>query len=209
MKPDQMTPAEPTDPPRRPLSRAALRRNRIIAVTGLVAVWILLWGTFTWANVIGGLVVATVLLAVFPLPPVTFAGRIHPLPMLRFWLRFLRDLVVASVQIAWMALRPGHTPRSAIIAVRLRVNTDLNLTLTAEALSLVPGSLILEADRSTGTLFVHVIGVNSRDEVERFRRGVLELEARIIAAIGSSDEQRRVREVAHPPPPADLEGVPT
>ncbi|PZF87909.1 Na+/H+ antiporter subunit E [Micromonospora endophytica] len=191
-----MTPADPTDASAPRLSRAARRRNQIVAVIALVAVWVLLWGTFSWANVIGGLAVAAVLLAVFPLPPVTFAGRIHPVATLRFWLRFLRDLMVASVQIAWLALRPGHVPRSAIIAVRLRVNTDLNLTLTAEALSLVPGSLILEADRTTGTLFIHVINVDSLDEVEQFRRGVLELEARIIAAIGSEDEQRRVRDGA-------------
>lgn len=205
MRPDPMTPAEPTEPPNPPLSRTARRRNRITAVVFLVVVWVLLWGTLSWANVISGLVVAAVLLVVFPLPPVTFAGRIHPLGTARFLLRFLGDLVVASVQIAWMALRPRHVPRSAIIAVRLRVNTDLNLTLTAEALSLVPGSLILEADRATGTLFIHVINVDSLAEVEKFRRGVLKLEERIVGAIGSPDEQRRVRET--PPPPLDLEGA--
>ncbi|MFG2062171.1 Na+/H+ antiporter subunit E [Micromonospora sp. NPDC048871] len=205
MKPDSMTPADPTEPPNPPLTPAARRRNRITAVIFLVVVWVLLWGTPSWATVISGLVVAAVLLAVFPLPPVTFAGRIHPLGALRFLVRFFSDLVVASVQIAWMAMRPGHVPHSAIIAVQLRVNTDLNLTLTAEALSLVPGSLILEADRASGTLFIHVINLDSLAEVEKFRRGVLELEERIIAAIGSPEEQRRIRE--NPPPPLDLEGV--
>ncbi|GIJ26651.1 Na+/H+ antiporter subunit E [Micromonospora qiuiae] len=206
MSADQMTPAPPVDPPRPPLTRAARRRNRIIALTGLTSVWVLLWGTLSWANVISGLVVAIILLAVFPLPPVTFAGRIHPLPMLHFWLRFLQDLVIASIQIAWLALRPpGKPPFSAIIAVPLRVNTDLNLTLTAEALTLVPGSLILEADRTTGTLFVHVINLRSREEVEEFRREVYALEARIVAALGSPDELRRIRE--NPPSPLDLEGA--
>ncbi|WBB53024.1 Na+/H+ antiporter subunit E [Verrucosispora sp. WMMD573] len=203
MSSDPLTPAEPSEPLRPALSRTARRRNQVMAVTALVAVWVLLWGTLSWANIIGGLVVAAVLLAVFPLPPVTFAGRIHPLPMLRFWLHFLRDLVVASAQVAWLAIRVGHTPQSAIIAARLRINTDLNLTLTAEALSLLPGSLILEADRRTGTLYIHVLGVTSRDEVERFRRGVFGLEARIVEAIGSPDEVRRIRER-----PADREGVP-
>ncbi|MGC5333634.1 Na+/H+ antiporter subunit E [Micromonospora sp. DT62] len=203
-----MSPPKPVAPANPPLTRTALRRNRIVAVTGLTAVWVLLWGTLSWANLISGLVLSTLLLAVFPLPPVTFAGRIRPVPLARFWARFLRDLVVASAQIAWLALS-GKPPLSAIIAVPLRVNTDLNLTLTAEALSLVPGSLIIEADRTTGTLYVHVIGVRSRDEVERFRRGVLELEARIVAAIGSPDELRRV---AQPDPagqsePAHPEGA--
>ena len=179
-------------------------------MTGLTSVWVLLWGTLSWANLISGLVLSVLLLAVFPLPPVTFAGRIRPVPLARFWVRFLRDLVVASAQIARLAVRFGHPPLSAIIAVPLRVNTDLNLTLTAEALSLVPGSLIIEADRATGTLYVHVIGVRSRAEVERFRQGVLDLEARIVAAIGSPDELRRVTQPdpAGPPEPAHPEGAP-
>lgn len=200
-----------TTHPRAPLTRRVRWRNRAVAVTGLVTVWVLLWGTFTWANVISGLAVAAVLLVVFPLPPVTFAGRIRPVPLARFLVRFLWDLVVASAQVAWLAVRFGHTPRGAIIAVRLRVNTDLNLTLTAEALSLVPGSLILEADRGTGTLYVHVIGVRTLDEVERFRRGVRELEERIVTAVGSAEELRRLRDPdpTGPPEPVDLEGAPT
>ncbi|MEU7575532.1 Na+/H+ antiporter subunit E [Micromonospora sp. NPDC049240] len=200
-----------TTHPRAPLTRHVRWRNRAVAVTGLVTVWVLLWGTFTWANVISGLAVAAVLLVVFPLPPVTFAGRIRPVPLARFLARFLWDLVVASAQVAWLAIRFGHTPRGAIIAVRLRVNTDLNLTLTAEALSLVPGSLILEADRGTGTLYVHVIGVRTLDEVERFRRGVRELEERIVAAVGSAGELRRLRDPdpTGQPEPVDLEGAPT
>ncbi|MFI2713915.1 Na+/H+ antiporter subunit E [Micromonospora sp. NPDC018662] len=200
-----------TTPAREPLTRRVRWRNRAVAVTGLVTVWVLLWGTFTWANVISGLAVAAVLLVVFPLPPVTFGGRIRPVPLARFLARFLWDLVVASAQVAWLAVRFGHTPRGAIIAVRLRVNTDLNLTLTAEALSLVPGSLILEADRETGTLYVHVIGVRTLGEVERFRRGVRELEERIVAAVGSAEELRRLRQLdpTGPPEPVDLEGAPT
>ncbi|GIE95350.1 Na+/H+ antiporter subunit E [Paractinoplanes rishiriensis] len=165
-------------------------RDRLIAVAGLTGIWVLLWGRPTWINVVGGLLVATVILMVFPLPPVTFGGRLSLPGLLRLVSRFLADLVVASVQIAVLAFRFGHVPRSAVIAVPLRVPTDLNLTLTAEALSLVPGSLIVEADRARGVLYVHVLGVRDRAEVERFRQGVLELEARIVDALGSPAERR-------------------
>ncbi|MFG3437493.1 Na+/H+ antiporter subunit E [Nonomuraea sp. NPDC047897] len=175
-----------------PLTRRDRRRNRAIAVTALVTVWSLLWGSFTWANLISGLAVAAVVLTVFPLPPVTFAGRLHPLGLLRFALRFLFDLVVSSAQVAALAFRIGHTPRSAAIAVPLRVRSDLNVTLTAEALCLVPGSIVIDVDRATGTLYVHVLGVRTPAEVERFRRSVWQLEARIVAAIGSAAERRLV-----------------
>jgi multicomponent Na+:H+ antiporter subunit E len=165
-------------------------RSRLVTLIGLVAVWVLLWGSLTWLTVVGGALVALVVVAVFPLPPITFDGRIRPGALLTFAAFFLRDLVVASAQIAWLAVRPGEPPRSAVIAVPLRVPSDLVLTLTAEALSLIPGSLIVEAERATGTLYVHVIGVRSMDDVERARRSVVDVEARIVRAIGSDADRQ-------------------
>jgi multicomponent Na+:H+ antiporter subunit E len=165
-------------------------RDRVVAAAVLVAVWILLWGVFSWANLISGLLVAAVVLAVFPLPPVTFAGRPHPLGLLHLAWRFIADLVVGSAQLAVLAFRFGHRPRSAIIRVPLRVRSDLVLTFTGEAVSLVPGSLIVDTDQASTTLYIHVIGVSDRAAVERFRHEVYETEARIVRAIGSDAEIR-------------------
>jgi multicomponent Na+:H+ antiporter subunit E len=154
--------------------------------------WVLLWGVFSWANLISGLVVSAVVLTVFPLPPLTFAGRPRPLGLLRFALRFVADLVRASAQLSWLAFRVGPQPRSAIIRVPLRVCSDLVLTLTGEAVSLVPGSLIVDTDQASTTLYIHVIGVPDRAAVERFRRTVYEVEARIVRAIGSDAEIRQL-----------------
>jgi multicomponent Na+:H+ antiporter subunit E len=167
-------------------------RDRITAATVLAAIWMLLWGVFSWANLISGLVVAAVVLTVFPLPPVPFTGRPHPLGLLRLTLRFLTDLAVASAQLAVLAFRFGHQPRSAIIRVPLRVPSDLVLTLTGEAISLVPGSLIVDTDKAATALYIHVIGVADRAGVERFRREVYETEARIVRAIGSAADIRRL-----------------
>lgn len=165
-------------------------RDRIITIAVLVTVWMLLWGVFSWANLISGVVVSAVVLAVFPLPPVTFAGRPHPLGLLRFAGRFVTDLVVASGQLAVLAFRFGHQPRSAIIRVPLRVRSDLILTLTGEAVSLVPGSLIVDTDQACTTLYIHVIAVSDREAVEQFRHHVYEVEAGIVRAIGSDAEIR-------------------
>ena len=173
--------------------RHTRRDNTIVALLGLTLVWILLWGTFSWANLFGGLAVAAVVLIAFPLPPVVFGGRIRPVALARLVALFVYDLVLASVQVAVLACRAGPKARSAIIGVRLRVNTDLNLTLTAEALTLLPGSLILEVDRSAGMLYVHVLDVHDGAEAERFRKDVLALERRIVEAVGSPAEVLLVR----------------
>lgn len=167
-------------------------RDRLLTAAVLVAVWVLLWGVLSWAHVLSGLVVAAVVLATFPLPPVTLLGRPHLRAMLRLAWRFLTDLAVASGQLAVMAFQFGREPRSAIIRVPLRVPSDLVLTLTGEAVSLVPGSLIVDTDRDSTTLFIHVIGVADRAAVERFRHEVYETEARIVRAIGSDEEIRRL-----------------
>jgi multicomponent Na+:H+ antiporter subunit A len=136
---------------------------------------------------LAGVAMLLVILA-FPLPPVTFAGRLRPVGLLRFGGRFLADLVVASVQLAGAAFRFGYVPRGAVVRVRLAVRSDLHLTLCAEAVSLIPGSLIVDTDRDAGVLYVHVFDVVDRGGIERFRRGVYALEARIIRAVGSAAE---------------------
>ncbi|GIG86718.1 Na+/H+ antiporter subunit E [Plantactinospora endophytica] len=178
---------------RRRLPQRRRWRDHLFTVGWLVAVWSLLWGEFTWGNLLGGAVVAVVILVFLPLPRVTFGGRLRPLALAEFVGRFVAELVVASVHVGWVAVRPGRSRlRNAIIAVRLRVRTDLNLALTAEVLSLVPGTLIVEADRAAGTLYVHVLDVRGAEDLTRSRDRVLALEARLVRSVGSDAELRMV-----------------
>ncbi|MFC7534070.1 Na+/H+ antiporter subunit E [Actinoplanes sp. GCM10030250] len=183
-------------------------RDRCVAAVALTVIWMLLWGSFTPLTLLGGALIAVIVLAVFPLPPVTYAGRVHPLGVLRFTVRFTADLVVASAQVAALAFRFGRVPRSAVIAVSLRVPSDLGLTLTAEALSLVPGSLIAEVDRERGVLYVHVLNVTGPEDAERVRREVLALEQRIVDAFGSPSERRICAAAAAAPDPATAGSFP-
>lgn len=175
---------------RRPVWRRA--RDHLITVAWLVVVWSLLWGEFSWGNLVGGVLVGLVVLVFFPLPRVTFGGRLRPLALADLVVRFVAELVVASVHVGWLAVRPGRQPPSAILAVRLRVRTDLNLTLTAEVLSLVPGTLIVEAERETGTLYVHVLDAHDDRTLADSRARILALEARLVRAIGSAAELRQL-----------------
>ena len=168
------------------------RRDQLVAFGWLVVVWNLFWGDFSWGNLAGGILVAGVVLLFFPLPPVSFGGQLRPGPLLVFVVRFVGELVSASWHVAGVAVRPGYQPRGAIIAVRLRVRTDLNLALTAEAISLVPGTLIVEADRDAGVLYVHVFDIRGTQDLSDSRRRILAVERRIVRAVGSGAEVRQV-----------------
>ncbi|MEV4726321.1 Na+/H+ antiporter subunit E [Micromonospora humida] len=176
-----------TSPP-----RTGRRRDQLIALGWLVLVWNLLWGNFSPANLLAGLLVGGAVLVFFPLPPVSFGGRLRLRALLRLAGVFVVELVSASIHVAAIAVRPGFRPRGAIIGVRLRVRTDLNLALTAELLSLVPGTLIVEVDRDAGVLYVHVLDVRSPADLTGSRDRILAVEERIVRAIGSAAELRQL-----------------
>ncbi|MFI1195744.1 Na+/H+ antiporter subunit E [Micromonospora sp. NPDC020750] len=205
-------PVGPDGPAARGQSRAVRWRDRLTALAWMVGVWNLLWGRPSWGNLLGGLLVGVAVLVFFPLPPVTFGGRLRPWALLVLAGRFVTELVGASIHVAHVAVRPGYLPRGAIIAVRLRVRTDLNLALTAEAISLVPGTLIIEVDRERGLLYVHVLDVHGPADLTDSRERVLATEARIVRAIGSAAELRLLdtpapdvpsSAAAHPDRPTD------
>lgn len=154
----------------------------------LTVVWVLLWSDISIANVVSGLLVATVIILVFPLPPVIFTGRIHPVWLTVLALRFGTDLVVASFQVVWLALRFGKQPMNAVVGVRLYSRSDLYLTVTAELLSLVPGSLVVEADRANSTLYLHILGVRDEADIERAREAISAQEYRVVRALASPTE---------------------
>ena len=155
----------------------------------LTAVWVALWGSITWANVLGGVAVAAVLLLAFPLPELPASGRVRPLGLLRFLVFFAKELVQASLTVAWQVVRPGRPLRQAVVAVPVRGLSDRLLTVVANAVSLTPGTLALEVDRPSATLYVHVLDVapGGADEV---RRATLHLERLVVLAVGSDEAVR-------------------
>jgi len=165
--------------------------GRVPLLLWLTAVWVGLWGSITWANVGGGLVVSVVLLALLPLPDVPGSAVVRPLALLRFVGSFLVDLVTSSVQVVRLVLRPRGQLRQAVIAVPVRGATDQLLTLLANAISLTPGTLTLEVDRPRSTLYVHVIDIGTGAEsVQRVRDGIRHIERLAILAVGGAESRQ-------------------
>jgi multicomponent Na+:H+ antiporter subunit E len=159
----------------------------------LIALWMLLWGQFTWLAFLTGLVAAIFVTSVFRLPPVELSGRVNLWWGLVFVVTFFAAVVRGSLLVAWQVIDVRRTPMSAIIAVQLQTDDDLIMTHTAVTASLVPGSLIIDADRGRRILYLHVIGASTAEEVEAQRRAVLGWEARIVRAVGSREQLEIIR----------------
>lgn len=159
----------------------------------LVALWMMLWGSVTALTIVTGVVVALVVTRAFYLPPVELSGRFNVFWFAVFVLRVLGEIVVASFQVALQAFAREPMPYSAVIRVDLRTRSDFIMTGTTIAVSVVPGSVVLEIDRVNARLYVHTLGARTPDDIEKARAHVLSLEHDLLRAWGSADEWKAVK----------------
>jgi multicomponent Na+:H+ antiporter subunit E len=166
-----------------------LRGLQLPVILWLTLVWVALWGGLSVLNVVSGAIVALAVCLVFPLPPLQLKLHVRPLRLGWLVLHFLGDVVLASVDVAWKTLQFHRQPRNAVIEVDLRTHSDFVLTVVAEMVSLVPGSLVVEARRFTHTLFLHVLDARDTAGVDKMRRQVFALERRVVLAFGAETQQ--------------------
>jgi multicomponent Na+:H+ antiporter subunit E len=158
----------------------------------LVVLWMLLWGQVTWLALVTGIVLAVLVTRVFYLPPVDLSGRFNPIWFAVFAGVFFWQLFIASFQVAAQAFFPRPVSKNSVMGVQLSTRSDIIMTLTAISLSLIPGSLVLEVDRERSILYLHVLNTPDVEAAEKFRSGILKLEWRIVRALGSKDDLRRM-----------------
>ena len=179
-----------------PKRRLTTFLNQVPLFLGLVLLWMLLWGAFSWLNVLTGILLAAVVSVGFYLPAVQLGLRLNPWFTLLYLARLGFDIVRGSLQVAALALSPRYTPSNAIVAVHLRTRSDFILTLTGVSTSIVPGAIVVDVDRVQSTLYLHVLNVAHPEQVERFRNGVLAEERRIVMALGSREDVERLHRVS-------------
>ena len=154
----------------------------------LVIVWGALWQDFSPGNLIFGALIAYAVANLLYLPPVELSGRFNVLYAVPFVGRFLYKLVAASFEVFWLSLTRGPKLVNAVVAVQLRSQSDLLVTTTGHALSLIPGSLVIEVDRSTSTLYLHCLNVTNPGDAAKIRADVRATEAWLIRIMGTRDD---------------------
>lgn len=157
----------------------------LMTLVALVLVWMALWGSASLIVILLGILVSAAILLLFPLPTMHFRFGFHPWRSLVLIGRFLWDVLVASVHVGWLAIRP-RPPASTVARVRLASDSDLLEALTALAVSLVPGSLIIDADSTSRILTIHVLDAATQSDAD-FTAQVLAQEDRIRRALGHDD----------------------
>ena len=177
-------------------------RTRLPGVVWLTLVWVLLWGTFSLQSVLGGVLVAVLVAVLFPMPAPSDRLPVRPLRLLGLAVFLGWDLVVSSVQVSWQIVRHGPRARGAIVAVPLLIRSSRVITFMANALSLSPGALVLQIDLANEVWYVYALGPRDRAAVERARMRAMDMQRRLLAAVGTREElaeaRRRITTVEGP-----------
>ncbi|MGP0224344.1 MULTISPECIES: Na+/H+ antiporter subunit E [unclassified Paenarthrobacter] len=173
-------------------------RTELPLLIWLVIVWGALWQDFSPGNLLFGALIAIVVAKLFYLPPVELSGRFNVLRAVPFALLFLGKVVAASFLVLYLAVVKGPKVRSAVVEVPLRSHSDLMVTATGHVISLIPGSLVVEVDRSTSTLYLHALNIYNQADIDKIRREVQNIEAGLIRIMGTREEVEALRSETRP-----------
>ena len=154
--------------------------NTYLGTIVLPLIWMSLTGVFTLLNFAVGFVLSSIAIWLLgsrsEVAFVVYLGRLWL--FLRFQAFFIRELIKANLRVAWEVLTPKHHMRPAIIAIPLDAESDLQISILANFITLTPGTLSLDVSPDRKKLYVHAMYV---DDLDAFRQEIKEkLEKRVI-----------------------------
>ncbi|GAA3494945.1 hypothetical protein GCM10019016_020450 [Streptomyces prasinosporus] len=153
-------------------------------VVWLWLLWVVLWGSAGAVVLVGGLLVAVAVAALFPLPSVLPGAVPRPPWIGALLFHLLVDLVRSGSTVAWAAVRHGGRTRSAVMEVPLHIDNDVLITVVAEITTIAPGTVVIEIDRRRRRLYVHTLPVGGEETLVRRKRETKDLERRVARSVG-------------------------
>ena len=147
----------------------------------LALAWIALTGRFTPINLIIGFALGYILLWIMQRsgkPSIYFLkGR----QVVHFILFFVWEVIVANLRVAYDVLTPRQRMTPGIVAIPLDAETDGEITILANLITLTPGTLSLDVSEDRRVLFIHAMYIQ---DVDQFKESIKkELERRLLEVL--------------------------
>jgi multicomponent Na+:H+ antiporter subunit E len=143
----------------------------------LALAWMALTGQFTPVNFAAGFILSALLLRLVLHSSETPKYFRRVTSTFTFILFYLWELLLANLRVAVSVLSPRMRLSPMVVAIPLKDQSDLSITLLANLITLTPGSLSLDVSNDRRVLYVHTM--HARD-VEQYRQEIKALEARVL-----------------------------
>lgn len=149
--------------------------SQIIVLLLFSLLWPVLVGDLTAFNLLVGGALAVLLLSVVRSGGASFAGRAGA--FVRYLGAFLWELLLANVIIALLALRPRPRLHPHVLAVPLRLQSDVGISLLSATITLLPGTVAMGVSGDRKLLYAHAINIA---DVAEARASITRMETRIL-----------------------------
>ncbi len=173
-------------------ARALVTPRRLATMALLVGAWCALWGDVSVANVLSGTLVVAAATIFSGVDRTT--GGLHVVALLHFLWLVAVDLVVSTVQVAWEILTPTDYTDEAIIAVDTSIESRSHFLMLVVAITVTPGTAVVDSDADTGRLYLHVLHAEKSDEIEHHVRHLADLACRALPVSAPKDIMQPSRE---------------
>ncbi len=136
--------------------------RQVAAIAGLTAIWCGLWGSVSLANIVSGAAVAAGACA---LGFGWSSGKgVRVLPLLKLLWLVLVDLVKSTFNVAIEVLTRADRTTEAVIAVQIPPGGRAHLLLLVVAISVTPGTAVVDAEGDSGAIYLHLLHHTRRAE---------------------------------------------
>lgn len=152
----------------------------LLLIVPLLLVYLELSSNFELSNVVVGLlIVSGILLLIRPRHrPMAW----HRLPsaivaLIKYVVILAYDLIMSGIQVARIVLDPALPIQQGIVAIPSECESELGSALSAHAITLTPGELVIETDEQ-GVMYTHCLDATKSEqyvaEAQKMRRDLLE-----------------------------------
>ncbi|HTN99054.1 MAG TPA: Na+/H+ antiporter subunit E [Microthrixaceae bacterium] len=169
--------------------------RRLVSAAWLLGMWVAVSGSYTPGSIFGGLVAVAAVTLLFRRPDSAEPEhRVRPLMLIRYLGHFLYELVLANIEVARAVIQPKRVLHTrGILEIPLPRSSKLVGAVLANAVSLTPGTSIIEVAEDPPSFHVHVLHLESIAET---RSSIAELHWRLVRALGPAECLAEVEAVA-------------
>lgn len=154
--------------------------NVLLTNIVLAIVWITLTGYFTYSNFIFGFILGYIVI-ILTRPQEGCAKYIKKIPeVFSFIFFFLWELTKANIKVAYDVVTPRDYMRPGIVSYKLEGESDMEITLLMNLISLTPGTLSLDVSNDRQVLYIHAMYVGKTDD---FREQIRNFECRLLEVL--------------------------
>lgn len=133
----------------------------------LAFLWAVLHGAVEDTNLIIGFIVGYIILGTIRLNNQSTSYFAKVSQVVRFVLVFLKELLVSSIRVAYDVVTPTDHAKPGVIAVPIDAETDAEIALLANVITLTPGTLSLDVSEDRKTLYIHAMFIDDPDALRR------------------------------------------